>query len=1553
MGKLKLLGDVVEGGLNAIKTAKRTTNEQKAAEKYAAGAQYADPLEPATMRMSEALGNAGAEGKTLNFTEADRSRVFGSNRGGVGFSGLQHYSLPHKEANTVWGFGKKSVAEKKVKQNDPEKSLITTFVGSPTQHKSNSVVIGDAIKEFQKSVKQGDVPREQIMLMNKRLNEITDAKTGAKVFEDGFDLTDPSALSVANTFSRRAAVGDVMLGLGVKGPMSRLDFKKKFPNTKFVDGSNIENILKRETDPDLVNAGTYDVGNRLFVMDGKIIERPDLNEAFPSQVTGYDLGMKYQLVPPNKAMRDFYKARENRLDKNQKPSPVSYYDLARAEPSQFVDEDYLTFLQKEGYKKGGAVEDFDAKVDKLIQNHHFDNHVDKRIKEHFAKGGDVKLARTSLRMAGGGMLGKGMAKLGKRLMADPAEATASIKGGTRKFGDEAGGNTVVKDVGGNWLRDSTGSSLKTLKRKTQGGMKPEDALVQMRERFSDVPEQQQNIRSLEADVALNKWVDSNLNNYVKKQMGTPEDPVRKLAEEDITHFPIAEDPAFWERRGESSRKKLGGSKMAQSDLAQQWENRTDAIIKRDTAQEHQSMMRQAPGMYEKGDEWINKLAPETPLYTSIMNPRDLGFDHIMDVLRADLQAGRIRPEQLNKVSMEQAVRRTYEYDQEMARKMAQSQFEVTKDMPIHKDYADKGYKWVELAPKKDRKPYTEENLPQGYTLEQDRDGFYQVRNKNVGEVPTTDSFSKTPEESIAKFNKWAKDKDFELQSALKYEGDTMGHCVGSYCDDVAGGKTRIYSLRDAKGEPHVTVEVEPNPSWFTKADKTPDPSGNYKSFHYLIDNERAELAKRSGGFGSVGESYEETANRLAQQYNLENSPSIVQIKGKGNAKPKEEYLPFVQDFVRGGNWSDVGDFRNTGLLQPYEVIGEESLKALKAKGIPIPKYLTKEEADELGKQAIRASDIPTIDEAAKLLPPAEGMANGGGILKYTTLRMGKGGLLGKGAKALAGAMKGEQLTSQAIGKAAESAGMTAPVTANKSLTNVQDYHTSLMDEVRRRSVEARKEMDAFNYKYDKGQRVFTEHGAKNNLPPLTVLERSRHGNEIIWEGEPWRSPKVIDPETGKAKRTPYGPGYKLRREGPEEGMWQEFTLPESAIKGDVEMARGGGVLKYSTLRNRNTTQSQPNRFADGGKSEMKATPRKKGYGVASDVLKGVHEFASKPFGYENPPVEFISELLGIPAASRVLDKLSYGEPITNAGKANVPLIPDDTFDAATAGLGGLGAASKLAKPLAKAAKKLPKDLPVGLSIKSVGDSPFGEKMMPTARIGLEAPGILIPSKMNNVREAVRNTKGNYGARRVERAADEIPNLERMYQEDALKEAFTGDNASAMMSINPSDFEKFARELERKTSVGPKAAELAKQGDIDKMTVTTDEYIKHLQRLKDGFSDVPYLNLNKDEVGLPTMPKVIGHEGRHRNRALADAGEKSSLVKINPRGDLREGMPRRTQEDYIEALREELERSNRLVLPETDPWFRRPEIQLPDIYARGGAILKHTTLRNRRANQRVR
>jgi hypothetical protein len=39
------------------------------------------------------------------------------------------------------------------------------------------------------------------------------------------------------------------------------------------------------------------------------------------------------------------------------------------------------------------------------------------------------------------------------------------------------------------------------------------------------------------------------------------------------------------------------------------------------------------------------------------------------------------------------------------------------------------------------------------------------------------------------------------------EGSNMGHCVGDYCDKISRGSIKIYSLRDAKNEPHVTIEV--------------------------------------------------------------------------------------------------------------------------------------------------------------------------------------------------------------------------------------------------------------------------------------------------------------------------------------------------------------------------------------------------------------------------------------------------------------------------------------------------------------------------------------------------------------------------------------------------------------------------------------------------------------------------------------------------------------------------------------------------------------------------
>jgi hypothetical protein len=153
---------------------------------------------------------------------------------------------------------------------------------------------------------------------------------------------------------------------------------------------------------------------------------------------------------------------------------------------------------------------------------------------------------------------------------------------------------------------------------------------------------------------------------------------------------------------------------------------------------------------------------------------------------------------------------------------------------------------------------------------------------------------------------------------------------------------------------------------------------------------------------------------------------------------------------------------------------------------------------------------------------------------------------------------------QIIGKAAESAGMARPVTATKDLTTLQDFHTSLGDLVRQRAIERQDMIESTPFLYDKGQRVFTKSSSEKNHPPFTILDRTLVGNDPMRSDHPQLGPNmgkaIKDPQTGKTMRTPREPGYRVRQEfGPDD--WHEYNIPESAILGDVEMARGGIVRK--------------------------------------------------------------------------------------------------------------------------------------------------------------------------------------------------------------------------------------------------------------------------------------------------------------------------------------------------------------------------------------------------------
>ena len=441
--------------------------------------------------------------------------------------------------------------------------------------------------------------------------------------------------------------------------------------------------------------------------------------------------------------------------------------------------------------------------------------------------------------------------------------------------------------------------------------------------------------------AINKWINSNLANYVRKQMATPNDPIRKLAEQGITHV-SAERIEPNSHKANDVRKELGGEKLAKSEEAQAWEDATDALMG------HVKIKNIGSWSDEYKEPWHEKVDPETSLFYVGRDIDDhyLGFDHIVDILKQDLQEGRIRPEQLNKMSIEQAVRRTYEYDQERKKKMAETALKSTEGMPVHKDYGD-GFKWIELAMPKE--------LPEGHT-------------ERMGVIHD-------PEGTVVGRSESVNDPRYKkLEEALKYEGDTMGHCVGGYCPDVAAGRTRIFSLRDAKNEPHVTIEVAPPEADIRGADAQ------------AYSDAWEEATKKFGSEENNYEQFMQYVDDKLKDHVKDRPPAIKQIKGKQNAKPKKAYIPYVQDFVKSGNWEHVSDLQNAELKTLDQAFPAYEVAKSFANINPNAKYVTQAEGDtyllnEFGKHRIKPDpeskktlgrkELMTVRELAELEFPKD------------------------------------------------------------------------------------------------------------------------------------------------------------------------------------------------------------------------------------------------------------------------------------------------------------------------------------------------------------------------------------------------------------------------------------------------------------------------------------------------------------------------------------------------------------------------------------------------------
>lgn len=442
---------------------------------------------------------------------------------------------------------------------------------------------------------------------------------------------------------------------------------------------------------------------------------------------------------------------------------------------------------------------------------------------------------------------------------------------------------IIKDKGGNWITGNTALSYS-----------PEGYTAGLRD-------------MAQAD-ELNKWLDTKLVKYIKNEMGTADDPVRKLFDQGIKHAEIRnpyQPQTVMQARMDVGKPVKG---LAETPMGSSWEDMADMMILTKPAFRY---LPTAPfsnnkTVFEK-NPWLDKVPLETPVHTvsdRLVADDRLGFMHLTDELYNATREGsdlpehlRLDPKKLDKVTVPQAVQlvsKINKWREENAGAINAARANNPATI-LHKDYPEAGFKWVQLRTPPDPK----------------------VRLENPK----------------------------ALEDALNYEGSTMGHCGSTYCRAVEAGDSQIFSLRDQKGEPHVTIEVRP---------ETMTPEEYYDSGMMSDELERKlndkYLVQRGQTWNDIIEESPEY-----QEANATIPPKIVQIKGKGNKMPADKYIPFVQDFVRSRDWSKVNELENAHLTtlehDDYDDLGMSKMQLQQrmeeAGHVPDQEYFTEQELRDL------------------------------------------------------------------------------------------------------------------------------------------------------------------------------------------------------------------------------------------------------------------------------------------------------------------------------------------------------------------------------------------------------------------------------------------------------------------------------------------------------------------------------------------------------------------------------------------------------------------------------
>ena len=467
---------------------------------------------------------------------------------------------------------------------------------------------------------------------------------------------------------------------------------------------------------------------------------------------------------------------------------------------------------------------------------------------------------------------------------------------------------IVKPKGGNWLAGAVEDELRPLRMRTDGS-DPERYLKGLEAAYAQNVEagigdaaafDRQRAR-LAPDIAINKWIDNKLTKYIKNEMGTPEDPVRALAEEGILHYQprqMGENSTFMDIVKE--KRAFTGSPVedtATTPLGKLWERYADySIFPRPAGQrlsENKSLTRNFSNVQpvEEANPWLLKVPPETQVY-ELSNYSDFaGFPHLVDELKAAVNPAsevpehlRLTVDQLDKVTVPQAVKRVVEINAWRAKQAAEAEkkglmanLQATprlKDESMQLSFVEKpGATWVD-----------------------------------VPETVTEDGVKLCT--SLGKAGGWCTQSEMNAKS-------------------YGSGSNRLTTLIDAEGRPHAQAKISFVPQTGNIMEDIDD------ILQSMSVAEQRKFNRYLGSddfYGEQEEALEWLQSNMPKAYDryiasVSSPPNITELKPPGNSFTSErstEYLrrdpdyrakvtDSVLKFLNSGTWGKVND------LQHYDI----------------------------------------------------------------------------------------------------------------------------------------------------------------------------------------------------------------------------------------------------------------------------------------------------------------------------------------------------------------------------------------------------------------------------------------------------------------------------------------------------------------------------------------------------------------------------------------------------------------------------------------------------------